>query len=395
MKIVIAPDSFKESLSAEGVAKAIGRGFSEIYPTADVVLLPVADGGEGTTDALLAATAGQRISQKVTGPLGTSVDAFWGLLGQVAHSQSTQDHRQTNAASNSKTAVIEMAAASGLDLITPAQRDPLTTTTRGTGELILAALDRGVEHIIVGLGGSATNDAGAGMLQALGVALLDESGNDIPPGGGGLSKLHTVDVTKLDPRLQSVRFEVACDVDNPLVGPNGASAIFGPQKGATPELVEVLDKNLAHFAKLTLAATGNDIINTPGAGAAGGLGGAFLGYLNATLKSGIDIILDAVSYESHLDAASLVITGEGRIDSQSIRGKTPVGVSKRAKAAGNIPVIALAGSVSSDASVVYEHGIDAVFSVVQGITTLECALAEADDNLYRTALNVARVMSLR
>ena len=220
MKIVIAPDSFKESLSAEGVAKAISRGFSEIYPTADIVLLPVADGGEGTTDALLAATAGQRISQKVTGPLGDSVDAFWGLLGQAAHTQSTQDQTQTNASSSSKTAVIEMAAASGLDLITPAQRDPLTTTTRGTGELILAALDQGVEHIIVGLGGSATNDAGAGMLQALGVALLDESGNDIPAGGGGLSKLHTIDVTGLDPRLQSVRFEVACDVDNPLVGPN-------------------------------------------------------------------------------------------------------------------------------------------------------------------------------
>ena len=387
MKIIIAPDSFKESLSAEGVASAIGKGFSDVFPDAELVLLPVADGGEGTTDALVAATSGQRISQAATGPIGESVDAFWGVLGQAV--QGVEGGTLV-----SKTAVIEMAAASGLDLITREQRDPLTTTTRGTGELILAALDQGAEHIIVGLGGSATNDAGAGMLQALGVKLLDEVGKDIPAGGGGLSQLHSIDLSDMDSRLQAVRFEVACDVDNPLVGPNGASAIFGPQKGATPELVRLLDKNLEHFAKLTLAATGQDIVNAPGAGAAGGLGGAFLGYLNANLKSGIDIVLDAVAFESHLEGASLVVTGEGRIDSQSVRGKTPVGVSKRAKAFGNIPVIALAGSVASDAEVVYEHGIDAVFSVVQGVTTLENALAEADENLYRTAHNVARVMSL-
>lgn len=385
MKVIIAPDSFKESLSAEDVASSIGRGFKDVFPDAEFVLLPVADGGEGTTDALVAATAGQRISQVATGPLGEQVDAFWGILGSRQSQETT---------SSGQMAVIEMAAASGLDLITPEQRDPLKTTTRGTGELILAALDQGAQHIIVGLGGSATNDGGAGMLQALGVKLLDESGNDIPAGGGGLSQLHSINLSQMDSRLQNVRFEVACDVDNPLIGSNGASAIFGPQKGATPALVALLDQNLEHFAKLTLAATGNDITNTPGAGAAGGLGGAFLGYLNAHLKSGIDIVLDAVEFESHLDEASLVITGEGRIDSQSIRGKTPVGVSKRAKAAGNIPVIALAGSVSSDVEIVYEHGIDAVFSVVQGVTTLEGALADADENLYRTAQNVARVMSL-
>ena len=377
MKIVIAPDSFKESLSAEGVAQAIARGFQSIYPSAELVLLPVADGGEGTTDSLVAATKGRRITQQATGPLGESVEAFWGLLG------------------DGKTAVVETAAASGLDLIDSSQRDPLTATTRGTGELILAAVDQGAKHIIVGLGGSATNDGGAGMLQALGVGLLDASGEQIPSGGIGLAKLATIDLSNLDARLADVRFDVACDVDNPLIGDNGASAIFGPQKGATPEMVKTLDANLAHFAAITQQATGKDIVNIPGAGAAGGLGGGFLGFLNATLKSGIDIVLDAVAFEEHLTGASLVVTGEGRMDSQTIRGKTPVGVSKRAKAAGNIPVIALAGSVAADADVVYEHGIDAVFSVVQGVTTLEDALADADANLYRTAENVARVMRLK
>ena len=377
MKILIAPDSFKESLSAEGVANAIARGFKTIFSNAELVLLPVADGGEGTTDSLIAATKGQRFTQQATGPLGEPVEAFWGLLG------------------DGQTAVVETAAASGLDLIDSSQRDPLTATTRGTGELILAAIDQGAKHIIVGLGGSATNDGGAGMLQALGVGLLDASGEQIPSGGAGLAKLDQIDLSNLDPRLAGVRFDVACDVDNPLIGDNGASTIFGPQKGATPEMVDILDANLAHFAAITQQATNKDIVNIPGAGAAGGLGGAFLGFLNATLKSGIDIVLDTVDFETHLEGASLVVTGEGRIDSQSIRGKTPVGVSKRAKAAGNIPVIALAGGISSDAEVVYEHGIDAVFSVVQGVSTLEGALAEAEDNLYRTAHNVARVMSLK
>lgn len=376
MKIVVAPDSFKESLSAEGVAQAIARGFQEIFPNAEMVLVPVADGGEGTTDSLVAATGGQRFTQLATGPLGEQVEAFWGQLGDGI------------------TAVVETAAASGLDLITPQQRDPLAATTRGTGELILAALDRGAKHIIVGLGGSATNDGGAGMLQALGVKLLDAQGNDIAVGGAGLAQLHSIDLSHMDARLADVKFDVACDVDNPLIGDNGASAIFGPQKGATPELVAELDKNLAHFASVVLAATGKDIVNIPGAGAAGGLGAAFLGFLNATLKSGIDIVLDAVSFEEKVQGASLVITGEGRIDSQTVRGKTPVGVSKRAKAAGNIPVIALAGSVAADAHVVHEHGIDAIFSVVPGVVTLETALAEADANLCRTARNVAMSLKL-
>ena len=376
MKILIAPDSFKESLSAEDVAKAVGRGFQSIFPDAQIVLLPVADGGEGTTDSLVAATKGQRFTQQATDPLGDPVNGFWGLLG------------------DGKTAVIEMAAASGLDLIESTQRDPLNATTRGTGELILAAVDQGARHIIVGLGGSATNDGGAGMLQALGLGLLDSKGKPIPSGGAGLAKLDRIDLTSLDSRIAEVRFDVACDVDNPLIGDNGASAIFGPQKGATPEMVKLLDANLAHFAKITQQATDKDIVNIPGAGAAGGLGGAFLGYLNASLKSGIDIVLDAVEYESHLQNVSLVITGEGRIDSQTVRGKTPIGVSKRAKAFGDIPVIALAGSVSEDSDVVHEHGIDALFSIVPGVVTLDKALANADENLYRTARNVAKMWQL-
>lgn len=376
MKILIAPDSFKESLSAEEVAKAIGRGFQEIYPDAELVLLPVADGGEGTTDSLVAATRGQRFTQQATGPLDKPVEAFWGLLG------------------DGQTAVVETAAASGLDLIDSSQHDPLTATTRGTGELILAAMDQGAKHIIVGLGGSATNDGGAGMLQALGVGLLDTSGEQIPSGGAGLAKLDRIDLSNVDPRLADVRFDVACDVDNQLTGDNGASAIFGPQKGATPEMVKTLDANLTHFAAITQQATNIDIVNVRGAGAAGGLGGAFIGFLNATLKSGIDIVLDAVEYENHLQNVSLVITGEGRIDSQTIRGKTPIGVSKRAKAFGNIPVIALAGSVSEDSAVVHEHGIDALFSVVPGVVSLENALADADENLYRTARNVAKIWQM-
>ena len=376
MKIVIAPDSFKESLSSEGVAQAIGRGFASIFPDAEQVLLPVADGGEGTTEALVAATDGQLFKQTATGPLGEPVDAFWGLLG------------------DGRTAVVETAAASGLDLITVEQRDPLVATTYGTGELILAAIDKGARHIIVGLGGSATNDAGAGMLKALGASFLDADGQEIPNGGGGLSQLHSIDLSKLDDRVKDVAFNVACDVDNPFIGDNGASAIFGPQKGATPELVALLDANLAHFAEVTLATTDKDILDIAGAGAAGGLGGAFMGYLNAQLKSGIDIVLDTVEFEKNLADASIVITGEGRIDSQTVRGKTPIGVSKRAKAYADIPVIALAGSVASDADVVFEHGIDALFSVVPGVVTLSDALADADENLFKTARNAAQLLKL-
>ena len=387
MKIIIAPDSFKESLSAQQVASAIARGFREVLPNAELLMLPVADGGEGTTEALLAATSGIRVSAQVTGPLGQPVEAFWGLLGESSQAGML-------AASKDKVAVIEMAAASGLDWVPPKQRNPLITTSRGTGELILVALDQGVTRFIIGLGGSATNDAGVGMLQALGVRFLDQAGHELAAGGGALSQLCTIDLTHLDKRLAQAQFEVACDVDNPLTGASGASAVFGPQKGATPEQVSLLDANLAHFAALTQRVTGNAIEQVAGAGAAGGLGGAFLGYLNADLRSGIDIVLDAVGFDQHLQGAALVIAGEGRMDSQSIYGKTPIGVSQRVKAVVNVPVIALAGSLAKDVEVVYAHGVDAVFSVVQGVSSLEQALAEAEENVYRTALNVARVFVL-
>ncbi len=375
MKILIAPDSFKESLSAEKVAAAIAAGFQSVFPAAEIIQLPVADGGEGTTAALVAATNGTLHKKTVSNPLGHPLEASWGELG------------------NGSSAVIETAAASGLDLLPASARNPMLATTRGTGELILAALDQGMRHIIVGLGGSATNDGGAGLLQALGVGLLDKHGEEIPPGGAGLAALHSIDLSQMDARLAHVQFAVACDVDNPLVGEYGASAVFGPQKGADAAMVQQLDANLQHFADLILATTGKDVASIPGAGAAGGLGAAFLAFLPARLQSGIDIVLDAVAFDRHLRGADLVITGEGRIDSQTIRGKTPIGVSKRAKAQG-IPVIALAGSVAADAGIVHEHGITALFSVVPGVVTLDAALEQAAGNLYRTARNVATVWQL-
>ncbi len=375
MKILIAPDSFKESLSADRVAQSIAAGFSAVFTDAEIIRLPVADGGEGTTDALVTATQGQLHSAWVSGPMSERVDANWGTLG------------------NKATAIIETAAASGLDLVPRAQRDPLNATSRGTGELILEALDSGVEHIIVGLGGSATNDGGAGLLQALGVRLLDAAGLELLPGGGALDQLHSIDTRGMDPRLANVRFEVACDVDNPLTGPMGASAVFGPQKGADSAMVSQLDANLVHFAELIHKTTGKDVSQMAGAGAAGGLGAAFLAFLNAELKSGIDIVLDAVEIDRHLTNTDLVITGEGRIDSQSIRGKTPVGVAKRAKRY-RCPVIALAGSLSGDSDLLHQHGIDALFSVVPGVVSLNQALDQAADNLYRSARNIATVWSL-
>jgi len=375
MKIVIAPDSFKESLTAADVAQAISEGFAAVYPDADLVRLPVADGGEGTTAALTAATGGVIHKQAVTGPLGYPVEAFWGMLG------------------DNRTAVIETAAASGLDLVSRDKRNPLVTTTYGTGELIRLALDRGAEKIILGLGGSATNDGGAGLLQALGARFLDQHGQPIPPGGGGLAKLATIDLCKLDPRLSKLELSVACDVDNPLLGENGASAIFGPQKGATPEMVQQLDLNLAHFAEQLLRTTGIDVTKTPGSGAAGGIAAVLLPFFNASLRPGIDIVLDAIGIEEHLSNADLVITGEGRLDSQSIAGKTPVGVARRAKKF-NLPVVAIAGSLATDAELVTEHGIDALFSCVPGAISLDQAMQEAFINLRNTSQNIARISQL-
>ncbi|ENO1848188.1 glycerate kinase [Vibrio vulnificus] len=370
MKIIIAPDSYKESLTAMDVAIAIEKGFKQVLPDAHYVKLPMADGGEGTVQSMVDATGGTIIEHTVTGPLGQRVDGFFGLLGE------------------GKTAVIEMAAASGLHLVTPDQRNPLITTTLGTGELIKAALDHGVKHIIVGIGGSATNDGGIGMAQALGIKLLDAQGNALGYGGGELAKLATIDCSQLDPRLAQVRLEVACDVDNPLCGTKGASAVFGPQKGATPEMVTILDKNLAHYAAIIKQQLDVDVRDMAGAGAAGGMGAALLGLLNAELRPGIEIVMDAVRLDEIVADADLVITGEGRIDSQTIHGKTPIGVARTAKKHG-LPVIGIAGCLSADCGVVHEHGLDAVFAVVNRSVDLPTALAEAAENVELTARNVA------
>ncbi|CAI0998931.1 Glycerate kinase [Serratia quinivorans] len=374
-KVVIAPDSFKESLSAMAVAEAIERGFRQIYPQVQYVKLPMADGGEGTVDSMVAATGGEIVRVEVTGPLGQPVSAFYGLLGE------------------GETAVIEMAAASGLHLAPKGQRDPRITTSYGTGELILAALERGVKTIILGIGGSATNDGGAGMMQALGARLLDDQQQPLPPGGAALTRLAQIDLSAVDPRLQQVSVTAACDVDNPLCGPHGASAVFGPQKGATPEMVTQLDAALSHFGSLLQQATGREVLNAPGAGAAGGMGAALLGMLNARLRPGIEIVIETLRLEEALRDADLVITGEGRLDSQSIHGKTPIGVARVAKRHG-LPVIGIAGSLSKDYQVVHQHGIDAAFSVLDRVVTLEEALTDAADNLEVTARNVAAVWKL-
>jgi glycerate kinase len=375
MKIVIAPDSYKESLSALEVATAIEQGFREIFPDAHYVKLPVADGGEGTVEAMVAATQGGIIKVRVTGPLGENVEGFYGLSG------------------DEQSAFIEMAAASGLEMVAPSLRNPLKTTSWGTGELIRHALDAGVKHIIIGIGGSATNDGGAGMMQALGAKLLDAEDNPIGLGGGELEKLARIDISELDTRLANCRIEVACDVTNPLTGKEGASAVFGPQKGATPEMIARLDDSLAHYAKIIARDLDIDVLNLEGGGAAGGMGAALYAFCGAELRQGIEIVTDALHLDNHVADADLVITGEGRIDSQTIHGKVPVGVAKVAKRY-NKPVIGIAGSLTADVGVVHEHGIDAVFSVIYTVCTLEEALKNAEENVRMAARNIAAVLKI-
>ena len=286
-----------------------------------------------------------------------------------------------------------MAAASGLELVPAAQRDPLVTTSFGTGELIKNALNKGVEHIIIGIGGSATNDGGAGMMQALGARLLDKQGREIGYGGGALPELASIDIDALDARINQCRFEVACDVTNPLTGDDGASAIFGPQKGATPELVRQLDQALTHYAQIIHRDLDIDVLHIPGGGAAGGMGAALHAFCQADLRRGIEIVTEALGLAEHVTDADLVITGEGRIDSQSINGKVPIGVASVAKRF-NKPVIGIAGSLTSDVGVVHEHGLDAVFSVLYSICSLDDALANADKNVHLTARNVAATLKM-
>jgi glycerate 2-kinase len=371
MKLVIAPDSFKESLGAPEVAAAIARGWASVYPAAELLLRPMADGGEGTVDAVLAATGGERRRCEVRGPLGTSVDAHWGWLPDG-------------------TAVLEMAAASGLHHVPRGERDATLASSYGTGELVRAALDAGARRIILGLGGSATNDGGAGLLQALGVRLLDAKGAELPPGGAALAGLAHVDAAGLDPRLKQVPVEVAADVDNPLCGPRGASAVFGPQKGASAFEVDTLDAALAHYARLVAQALGEDHSNFPGVGAAGGMGFALRAFFGARFRPGIELVAELSGLAEAMRGATLVITGEGRLDAQTLHGKTPVGVARIAQAAG-VPVIALVGSLGVGYHRTYAAGIEAAFSLVPGPVTLEEALANAAEELEARATDLARL----
>ena len=375
MKIIIAPDSFKESLTSIEVASAIEFGFKKVYPDAVFIKLPIADGGEGTVEALIIATGGHKVTTNVVGPLGVRIKSFYGVCG------------------DGLTAVIEMAASSGLDLVSIEERNPLITTSYGTGELIQMALDAGYRKFIIGIGGSATNDAGAGMLQALGVQFLDKNGKEIGFGGENLADLAKIDISGIDPRLEESKIEVACDVNNPLTGHCGASAVFGPQKGATPQMVKTLDNCLCHFVNIVKRDLCKEIDKQPGAGAAGGMGAALQSFLNAQLRSGIEIVIEHTKFRDLVQDANLVITGEGRIDGQSILGKAPVGIAKIANEY-DVPVIAFAGSLGSDSYVVKDHGINAVFSVVNSPCTLKDALTSAMENVRLTAENVASVIKL-
>lgn len=375
MKIIIAPDSFKESVSASRCAQAIKAGFVSIFPQAECVCLPIADSGEGTVEAMVEATDGKMVMLPVMGPMGDFVGAFYGLSG------------------DGQTAFIEMAAASGLMLVPAGERNPLRATSYGTGELIRHALDAGVRHIILGIGGSATVDGGMGMAQALGARFLDERGESVGLGGGALQRLVKIDLSDLDPRLHDCRIEVACDVDNPLLGERGAAAVFGPQKGACIEMVAVLERGLQNYARVMLAATGQDVAPMVGGGAAGGMGAAARVFLNATLKSGIDIVLEAVHLEEALRDADLVITGEGRMDSQTVGGKAPIGVARIAKKY-DIPVIGIAGVLGDGVEAVHQHGIDAVFSILPALAPLAEVLDRGEQNLYACARNIACAIKL-
>ncbi|MFH0020402.1 glycerate kinase [Pseudomonas fluorescens] len=375
MKVVIAPDSFKDSLSAQGVAEAIALGLAQVWPQATLVKCPMADGGEGTVESILAACAGELRRSRVRGPLGAPVEAAWGWL----------PHTQT--------AIIEMAEASGLQLVPPGQRDACISSTFGTGELIRAALDAGAQRVILAIGGSATNDGGAGAMHALGLKLLDAQDQALFPGGLALAQLARLDLSGLDPRLAQVRFDIAADVNNPLCGPHGASAIFGPQKGASPAQVQQLDQALGHFAERCAQALGKDVRDEPGSGAAGGLGFAAKAFLGAQFQAGVEVVAELVGLADAVEGADLVITGEGRFDAQTLRGKTPFGVARIAKQHG-VPVVVIAGTLGDGYQELYDHGIDAAFAVTSGPMTLEQACAEAPRLLRERATDIARVWQM-
>lgn len=371
MRIVVAPDSFKECLSAKQVASAIARGWRKAAPEDEIVEIPLADGGEGTTVALTEAMGGRLHTVSAKGPLGEPIEACFGL------------------ANSNETAIIEVAEASGLHCIPAEARDAHRATSRGTGELMLAALEHRPKTLIMGLGGSATTDGGAGILQALGARLLDNQGQDIGPGGAGLARLATVDLEPAIRRLNGIQLIVACDVTNPLLGPEGAAAVFGPQKGANDDDVRQLDANLARFARL-LKEQGLDIASFPGSGAAGGIGGMVKGILGARLQPGIELVMEAVKLEQHIRDADLVITAEGAIDAQSAFGKTPAGVSRLAQACG-VPVIGLCGKLGAELTPLHQAGLTAAFSITPAPIPLPEAYARAEANLEQSSEQLARL----
>ncbi|WP_067140459.1 glycerate kinase [Oceanivirga salmonicida] len=369
MKILIAPDSFKESMSAKEVCDIIEKAILDIDCKAEIIKVPMADGGEGTVDSLCDSLNGKMIYLNVKNPLGEIIKAKYAIAKD--------------------TAIIEMASASGLELIPKDKRNPYYTTTYGTGELILDAIKNGAKNIIIGIGGSATNDAGVGMLMALGAKILDKNGNPIKQGGKYLSDIVSIDISN----VPKVNITVACDVDNILTGPKGSSHVFGKQKGASPEMIEVLDKNLKHFAHIVRTNLNKEIEFTNGSGAAGGLGAALL-LIGAKLQKGIDIVVDINKLEEKMKTVDLVITGEGKMDSQTRFGKTPYGVAKLAKKL-NKPVISFSGGLAADSEILTEYGFDAMFSILNNVTDLETALKNGKENLYNTTKNVFRLLNLK
>ncbi|HNV34934.1 MAG TPA: glycerate kinase [Bacillota bacterium] len=372
MKIVLAPDSYKGCLTAVQVCNALETGIRRFLPEAEIVKVPMADGGEGTVQSLVDASDGRIVDVTVYDPLGRKIKSFFGIMG------------------GGKTAVIEMAAASGLPLLRMGERSPRTASTRGTGDLINAALNEGCTRIIMGIGGSATNDGGRGMAEALGARFLDKEGKPLSsPGGGALADLDRIDISGLDSRVARTEFVVACDVDNPLTGPRGASAVYGPQKGATPADVEFLDAALANYARAVKEQLGLDVNDMPGAGAAGGLGAGLVAFCNAKLRRGAEIVVDATRLVEKCFGADLVITGEGRTDFQTKFGKTPMGVAKAAKLH-DIPVILISGALATGARDMYGVGVDALFAIPNAPITLETSLKEAPSLLADAAENVVR-----
>ncbi len=373
---MIAPDSFKGSISAFEASLAIEKGIKRSFPTAETITVPLADGGEGTMDTLVTTTNGMKVAVIVTGPLGNPVEAFYGILG------------------DGKTCVIEMASASGLHLVPEQEQNPLVTTTYGTGELIWHALDKGFRSFILALGGSATNDGGAGMLQALGMNILDEKKQNIGFGGGELSRVDQISLEHFDPRINESDFIIASDVENPLVGKNGASFVFGPQKGATEDIAQILDQSLTHWADKIEELTGVKLDNMPGAGAAGGIGGAFQAFFPSVTEKGAEVVMNYTKLRERLAGADLLITGEGQVDFQTAFGKTPMRAAEAAKDMG-IPTIIIAGSVGRDIESLYRYGVVSVHSIMTRPMALDEAMRSASKLLEHTSEQVCRTYFMK